>query len=463
MEGVVEYNPLEIYQTYLRNLQTTNKYAGMSAEQIIAALFQSDQVYEGDDGFFVYRVPDPFYGDFHKSFVFQDDRTFIDDWYNACDTYIKSLSRRDLYILKRYTRHGDEIVNKLLREPDTFVKNTRIQDLIFNKMPDERFMLYAMQLIDMFHPGAHSHYVNVDGTISAMSYHDIEVFEEDFFGSDGNTNAMNAKDKLEKLLPLIYTYIEDLREILRNAPTLPKPLQVFRATNTDYLNRPYEAASVHGFLSTSLDSCIGEYYHANQYVYQIILQPGTPCLSIKNASQYYNEFEVLVDTNCFAMPSVLYDKHTLQTDIHSGEVDPIHVLSEPRNIKHNVRHIEIVGSVGSDVSRISPAKSKSSKGSRRGSRGSRGSRGRRGSKGGRLLAHKSHTHSHRSRTKKMSRKVTALRISRKTTMKLTRKDAWKYRDQSAPRIVYGTVPAEVKVKLLNAHKKMGTYLHNVSR
>lgn len=471
---IVIFDNADVYQTFLANMAASPKYAGLvhyfqqsedARQNTLREIAKADQIYENDNGFFVYRIPDPFYAGLQKSFLFQEDRWFLEEWYNQCDQYVNSLDSRESYILSRYTRHGDEVVNKLLRDPAGFSSNTRIQQLMQESMTNENLLLHAMQLIDIYDPENHNSYLQSDGSLMPSELYEVLKFEKEYMGDIDYENPVEVLDNLK---PLIYRYIEDLHQILRNAPPLPAPLQVFRGSETDYLNNPLHSAVVDGFISTTLDSCVGEYYPRNNYIYQMIIHPGTPCLSIKNASKYYAEFEILVDTGCAAMSSGLVQKHTLQTDINSGDVDPYHVFSEARNIIHKVRHIQVrgntggtVGSVGSVGSTANSTKSKKSKGST----GSKKSKGAKGSKGG----YQQQTKMTRRRQASKIRSTTSTstkRHSRKKPTSPTRslrkmKQTWMQRDLADPKATYGDgrVPKRIHEKLLAAHKQMGTNFH----
>lgn len=406
----------------------------MAQHILFDSVFKYSQFYETDEGFFSYNIREPYTQNIRRHYLLQEDSQFDEAWYNACDDYIMGLSLRDKYILRRYKRHGDEIVNALLRQPDTFATNKRVQTLFFETMPDENQMLYAMQSIYKYASGNNESYVTSEWDLNSVEYRELQEMEMEEFGS---LQELEMPVILERIKPFIYMYIEDLRQILRQAPPLPRSLQVFRATGTDYLNNPYESAVVHGFVSTSMDSCIGEAFPQNNFIYQLILQPGVPCLSIKKASKYPSEFEVLVDTGCFVNSSLLVGKHTLQTDIYSGEVDPEHILIEPQNLQHRIRIIQVIsqGHAGGRATlRISTSKS-------------------------RRLRRLRHSKSQGPRSKKSKTR----RSGRPSKRHHTRLMTWKNRDLLPPRIEYGKVPVAIHKPLLEAHKKMGTDFHNIAR
>lgn len=418
----------------------------MVQHMLFKSVFKYYQFYDHDEGFFSYDIREPYTRNIRMHYLLQEDSQFSEEWYTACDDYIEGLSLRDLYILRRYTRHGDEIVNALLRQPDTFAKKERVQTLFFKSMPNESQMLYAMQLIDIYAPGEYGNYVTAEGDLKSVEYREIQEMEREHVG---DMEGLEMSVILERVRPLIEEYIHDLRAILRRAPPLPGPLQVFRASGTDYLNNPYDSAVIHGFVSTSLDSCIGEIFHQNNYVYQLILQPGVPCLSIKKASKYPAEFEVLIDTGCFANSSPLVGKHTLQSEVFVGDVDPEHILIGPKNIQHKTRTIQVIAdeqqggrvhkAKGIVSLRVSKARSKS--------------RSRKGSKQGKKVTSR--------RVSKGVSKRPTTRSSRSRSSKRTM--PWKDRDLLPPRVEYGKVPAAIHKRLLEAHKKMGTDFHNIAR
>ncbi len=347
MSAVVHsFNAIKVREKFVEDLLTIPSFSTLRSlindyefrKVAFDSIFLRDQFYEDDNGFFVYRIPEPVYFNLYQHYLFLEDRHFNELWYMDCNNYVSYLPPAQKYILSRYTRHGDEVVNTLLRDPDGFSQNPRIHDLLFNLMPSENNMLYAVQLIDRYDPGNYT-YFNQFGEILSSDHREIEEFETLFLDDVALDDNVG---RTEKLKILVYDYINDLRKIIRGGPVLPTQLQVFRACQTDYLNDPFKTQTVKGFLSTTLDVNMADDYRYNNYIYQITLRPGTHCLSIKNSSEYYSEFEILVDMDAYAMPSEIMEKHCLQNDPSSSVISPEHIMIAPMNPVRNVRHIQLI-------------------------------------------------------------------------------------------------------------------------
>lgn len=449
------YDPLEVKEGFLQIISQSPDSPQWGAlvrsnptiqERVVNRAFPAEEFYPEDQGFCVYNVKEPLYSFVNPRFVFQDASTFVEEWYEACDEYVKELAPREKYILYRYTRHGDEIVNTYMRDPDGFMTNPRIHTLLTETMPNEQTMLYAMQLVDLYDNGNYSEYCDEHGNTPAFEYNELLSFESQYLHESPGESYM------DKVVSLIHAYITDLQYIIENAPRITAPLQVFRCSQDDYLNTPYQAIQVAGFLSTSLDSTFSETYSRNNFVYQMILQPGTPCLSIKRASKYYHEFEVLVGLNCYAMPSELMEKHTLQHDVETSAIHPDHIFSGPLNPVRMVRHIQLTGPspIGgySRVSMLRKLKTlktlKTQKTQKLKSRTPRSAK----------------TLKTRKTTKRSPKTLKSRQMTKRTTPSFPSTPStkpWENRDLLPPRIVTQGIPASVQAKLLKAHKQMGTY------
>ncbi len=456
MAGVKKFNAKAQSEQLIADIQTIPKYAdisGHSRRMILNDLVRAKQYYDDDLGFYVYDIHHAILTNIRKGYIFEEKDLFDEDWYQECEDYIDNLSKREKYIIKTYTRHGDVIVNALLRNPAEFPNNKRVQDLIFHIMPDSGALLYAMQLIDIFSPGNEdsffSYYTTeIQNDEDNNKFKELTNYELDYLG---DTDLNNDAAVIEKFTPLIYKYIDELRAIIKNAPPLTYPIQVLRASDTDYLNTPYATQTVKGFLSTSFSTHVIEKFNYNRYIYEITLHPGTPCLSIKSVSRFYEEFEVLVDTESWAMPSDLVEKHFLQTNTKDDDFEPRHIFESPLNEVKLVRHIQLMSTKGAGSA----------------------------TKGGRAMTMRRSvaTHRKRSKTRSTSVRKTAMKSLRKTRSKKVtvsqryvksarsaRKTMkpWQDRDHLPPLVVNEPVPPHIQEMLLNAHKKAGTYFKESS-
>jgi hypothetical protein len=343
-------------------IETINKKDIFISESLIDKIFKYRQYYNYDDGVFVYNIPDILYKNLFNNYLFQDEKTFDKKWYDDSSDYVEELEIHDKYILSQYTYNGDEIINTYIREPSTFIDNDRIKELLLTKMPSNKSMLYAVQLIRRYDPDnilsyfKKRHDINnndddiiFDKTIELIDYDKVKEYETRYMNEiHGVNKELSTEEIIKTFIPLIEEYIRDLRIIIHNGPKLTKEIQVFRGLKSDYINRPYEEHLIKGFLSTTLDiNVINSGYYGN-IVYQITLQPGTPCLSIKDSSRYYKEKEILVDIDTYAIPSDIYEKYNLS----KGRYDPdvtIQSLFIEQYIKYPV--VRVIQLISKDASK----------------------------------------------------------------------------------------------------------------
>lgn len=244
----------------------------------------------------------------HNFWLFQTPTDFDFAWYEASAAYVASLDRYEKYILSAYTRHGDEVANAFLRNPDGFQTVPRIHDLIHSVMRQNDTIMFAVQLLDAL------------GEDSLNEY----FFETGALTFDGNTELERLYPQVladsELLKRFISQYVRDLEDIIRNAPRPEAYMLVFRGVKTDYLREVQDVPTAQkGFVSTSLNPYMGARFTGDfKHVYEMVIIPGTPCLALSSMSKFPDEMEILVSSETAILSSPRAIKHLLQRSQTNG-------------------------------------------------------------------------------------------------------------------------------------------------
>lgn len=219
---------------------------------------------------------------------------FDDAWIERSDEYVDNLTVADKYILRIYTRNGDEVVNNTLREDRV---NQKTNELL-TKMKEEDRCMFAVSL-----------------------FREQNDLRDEYFTVHGERLSSLGQDRLDTLysqrivseedtFTYIQKYANELRRVIRAGPKIRNQQIVFRSINNDYLE-VYEHAqtTIRGFTSTTFQPYAASYYaHGKFYgnMYEMILTPGTHAVSMHNISEFPSENEILLDFGCFVHP---LDKH----------------------------------------------------------------------------------------------------------------------------------------------------------
>lgn len=272
--------------------------------------------------FVLYEIPQTIGNALHDRLLFQDLNDFDVDWYIKCREYVDSLTRAEKYILRRYTRHGDEIVNKYIRDKDNFDTDERVKELL-QRMEDEGRYMFAAQILRNQYPNSID-YINEYFTDHGELY--ISEDTRDFYEF--------VESNRQYVHEMIEDYIEDLSYILRSAPRLHKEIRVFRGVKEDYMyDKVEQSAVLKGFVSTTLDPQIMATF-GRKNVHEIIVGSGTPCLPMNLITVYKGENEILLDYNLYAIAYYKNEKFMLNEGKYYGNFDA-RVLLNPSYARNN--------------------------------------------------------------------------------------------------------------------------------
>jgi hypothetical protein len=259
----------------------------------------------------LYRVPKTVGDVLHDRFLFQDTNEFDMDWFRESVSYTKGLNFADLFVLKSYTKYGDEIVNNYLRDPVGFLTNRRVSDLMFIVMPTNQHLCFAIQLLQ-YHFRDHE---NISRVISNFITNNGELIGTEFGDLLDIWNDYEYDEAAIK--EIVESYIDDMKRIIRNAPKPTRPMRVFRGAQRDYLRNAVNAA-VHsqGFTSTTMNPEAIFNFHGRKNVFEMIINPNVSCVVTEDITYFPHEYEVLISSDTLVMPSQKKEKFMLNQ--HDG-------------------------------------------------------------------------------------------------------------------------------------------------
>ena len=273
----------------------------------------------------MYKVPKPVGDVLHDRFLFQDTNEFDMDWFYASIQYTKDLGLFDTFILKSYTKYGDEIVNNYLRDPVGFWANERVNELMFSTMPRNQHLCFAIQLIQYHFRDENESTVNEivgnfitnNGELISMEFNNLrEIWDE-----------YDQREDWDAIHEIIEAYIADLQRIIRDAPKPTRPMRVFRGAQRDYL-RDSVNTPVHskGFTSATMNPDTIFRFKGRNNVFEMIINPNVSCVVTEDLSYFRHEYEILINSDALLMPSEKKEKFTLNEDVGYGYYDVEYVF-----------------------------------------------------------------------------------------------------------------------------------------
>ena len=206
----------------------------------------------------------------HDSLLYQDD-SFDFSWFFKQSKFIDSLTDRETFLLKTYTRNGDEVINSL-------------------------FKLKGNELIDEL--------MNI-----------VNYLKRPRSGSEPRINIFDPV-KLETITPrnvisVSTTYANEVMNIFNKAPPLENILRVFRGLKPDNNNNKLTVFPLRGITSTTynpMSSTLNTYslmyrniknnndtpVPSSCCVYDMILRPGVKAIWLEPMSEFQGEQEIIL-------------------------------------------------------------------------------------------------------------------------------------------------------------------------
>ena len=257
----------------------------------------------------------------HRRFLFQTPDDFDFAWYAASNAYVQGLDKYEKYILRAYTRYGDEVVNTYLRSPtqEAFFANRRVQNLLFDMEKHSDMHTLALHLLDAYGEESLSSYFSSSGELLSTGSAELEQIVERL--QDG------GEDVHDLFYGMLDNFVGHLRDILLRAPRSQHPLRVFRGVRKDYLPATETAVTQAGFVSTtfSVDAAL-KFANKNKLLYELLVQPNTPCLSLVSISRFHREYEILLAPETFAVAGPREPTFPLHTVEFEGVIAGTHFL-----------------------------------------------------------------------------------------------------------------------------------------
>jgi len=235
------------------------------------------------------------------------------DWFVRMDRYIKSLTKKEVFILSSYSYVGDAYVNNYLRGTiDMDILTTDITDS--KNWKEMMFPLYYQifgVLVKLTRRMYEACFARLDTQGNQISLDAIDKHIQRFKGLQDSHGFVSYTLLMEfvtkyKFTPEFCTnvldqYILDLNKIINNSPELRSELVVYRGCAESYI--PPNVGHIYnnqGFLSTSLDIQIAKNFTFEQtggYLQRILLLPGMHVMLLTGISQFSQEQEILLGSN----------------------------------------------------------------------------------------------------------------------------------------------------------------------
>ena len=285
-----------------------------------------DLSFEFKDQFYNIDFTTTNYTKYDNDILFQDKNgcsSFFNQdsfWLNQQAFYLKSLSNYDIYTIKGYTFHGDNIVNYFIRKDTnnllSFLKNC-LESVQNDDYYFPLFYQFLIVLNEMYNKNKLDTYLN-----RFLEFEDIENFlslsrhnknnpiklsnlYKEFQGKKQHFLRMFESKEfvLRFWCPIIEYTIKDLNRIIKRAPQTNKCFIAFRGSKSDYLYNLSSSNTTNDntkhllhttFMSTSFDLEIATQFKENECCLMRILIPkGSSCLYVGGISKFTGELEVL--------------------------------------------------------------------------------------------------------------------------------------------------------------------------
>jgi hypothetical protein len=233
----------------------------------------------------------------HETLLYQDD-SFDFFWFFKQANFLDGLTDRELFLLKSYTRNGDEVINGLFR--------LKGQELVKELMR----MVKHLQ------------------SPSGRSETRINIFDPVKLETINESNVVQVSTK----------YANEVFEIFKKAPPVENPMRVFRGLKPDLIEDNFKVFPLRGITSTTynpMSSTLDTYTRnydkikatapslyeditkkfveagkpmpSNCCVYDIILRPGVRAIWLEPISQFPGEQEIVL------LPSIIQASYSHPT------------------------------------------------------------------------------------------------------------------------------------------------------
>lgn len=224
----------------------------------------------------------------HSEKVYQDSEIDV-SWFKKQYDFVKSLSPKEVFYLKSYTKHGDVFINTLAKIKDVEVLKIELMKLVNNLRTKK-------------------------GAVNIFQPLKLELIQPD------------------NVIQIVSIYAEQVINIFKKAPPVEKPLRVFRGVRpprgesptiyplSGIVSTTYNPIVVEDFVSVydeSLDSfkamnaerkTSGKLPIKNCCIYDMILRPGVKAIWVEGISNYPTESEIIL------LPNIIQASFSHSTD-----------------------------------------------------------------------------------------------------------------------------------------------------
>ena len=195
--------------------------------------------------------------------------------------FIKRSSKRETFILKQYTYHGDVIVNKFLRDEDSvLLYKKNLMDLKKKQTSDEQFFIfpYIYSMEDL-------------GMIQYNTNNYIYLFYEEFIYEDVLNNILH--NNIDWFRRLSYHYFIDLYKTIQRFPKAESPFILYRGINHNYLKDEKDTKFyLNSFSSCSYKKSVAESF--GKILIEFYVHPMCDYVYLESISIVGGEEEILL-------------------------------------------------------------------------------------------------------------------------------------------------------------------------
>lgn len=238
-------------------------------------------------------------------------------WFNKLNEYIVNLNYTDLFALKGYTYHGDQIINKYLI--GTFNYSNFYTNLMTYKYNQIMFPFF-FDILLFYKVKAQSKKIEMKKDFKNINFNkkflDLTLKERKELYKTIIDN-LNKIDENEWYL-IFNLYIKRLENIIKNAPPLTHKMVVYRGVKNDYFSNNMKNVFYKNknFVSTSININTSQRFSGYDCCLQkITLLPGTRIIYMGGITSISNEFEFLLSRNT----NYLFRSFTDQYKTHTNE------------------------------------------------------------------------------------------------------------------------------------------------
>jgi len=251
-------------------------------------------------------------------YLSKNNKKLSPSFFRSQFNYAESLTKRQIITITNYSHQGDQLLNSYLQGKfniqniiDLFVSPTEDDGYGYSYKRWYRYIFpFFCQIVD----------INKE----RKKLNDNQSFKE--LSDDYSFENYQTFLKIGPSVPsemweeAIIMFMNDLNEIINNAPPVKKTIEVWRGVNGFYFHnykkkRNTDIYKSSQFMSTTLDPGVALEFGSSKYDSQgnrccllhFILNPGSKVLLMMPYSKYMHEFEILINKDT---PLIIKDNYS---------------------------------------------------------------------------------------------------------------------------------------------------------